>query len=126
MRKYSHQRELIKTYLLNNLNHPTAEEIYTALKRDNPALSLATVYRNLKLLVSEDFAEVVATAGGKEHYDAVLNKHDHFICNKCGKIFDLGTESFLKKEDYPAFGKEFEISGHKLTLYGICPACRAE
>lgn len=126
MKKNSHQRELVKTYLLNNLTHPTAEEVYVGLKADNPSLSLATVYRNLKFLVSEGIAEVVATIDGKEHYDALFNKHDHFICNKCGKIFDMGTESFLNREDYPSFGKEFDISDHKLTLYGICPACKAE
>ena len=126
MKKYSYQRELVKTYLLNNFSHPTAEEIYTGLKKNNPNLSLATVYRNLKLLVSEGIAGVVAVIGGKEHYDAVLHKHDHFICNKGGKIFDLNCESLLKKDDYFTLGNEFEISDHKLNLYGICPACRAE
>lgn len=126
MKKYSYQRELVKTYLLNHLTHPTAEEIYTDLKKDNPNLSLATVYRNLKLLISEGVVEVVAVIGGKEHYDTVLHKHDHFICNKCGKIFDLNCESFLTKDNYTALGSEFDISDHKLNLYGICPACKAE
>ena len=126
MRKYSYQRELIKTYLLNNLSHPTAEDVYNGLKKDNPNLSLATVYRNLKLLTDEGIAEVVAAIDGKEHFDAVFQKHDHFICTKCGRIFDLGYESILTKDDYKKFGNEFEISDHKLNLYGICTACKAE
>ena len=126
MKKYSYQRELVKTYLLNNPAHPTAEEVYAGLKSAAPTLSLATVYRNLKFLVSEGVLEVAATIGGKEHYGALFNKHDHFICKKCGKIFDMATESLIKKEDYRSFGKEFEISDHKLNLYGICPACKAE
>ena len=80
--KYSKQREAIKDYLSNTKEHPTADTIYTHLRKENPNISLGTIYRNLNLLV--ELGEVIKlTCGdGSDHYDATVDPHYHILCKE--------------------------------------------
>ena len=69
--------------------HPTAEELYQRLKPDNPALSLATVYRNLRQLEACGRLRRVAVPDGSDRYDGRLDPHEHMICETCGRAVDL-------------------------------------
>ena len=95
MRKYSRQRQLILDYLKSTTSHPTAEQIYAELKPQNPALSLSTVYRNLRLLADDGIILRLDTGESTDRFDADLSEHHHFICTKCGQVTDV-FRSFLK------------------------------
>ena len=85
----SKQRDLICAVLKSTCSHPTAEWIYERAREKDPTISLGTVYRNLKILCDMGQAIALETADKRVHYDGCVNNHRHFICNKCGKIYDL-------------------------------------
>ena len=105
---YSRQRQLIWDAVTQGGGHPTAEELYQRLKPDNPALSLATVYRNLRQL---------------EAYGR-LDPHEHMICETCGRAVDLclGLEPGLLDQIRQKTGAA--VSGCRLVIWGQCEACR--
>ncbi|MHA4984982.1 Fur family transcriptional regulator [Cetobacterium somerae] len=118
--KFSKQRELILNYILNSHEYLTADTIYTDLKKDNPELSLGTVYRNLTKLTEIGAIKKVSLPNQVDKFDKNLDPHAHFICDECGSITDInisGVDSFLNK-----ISEEEGISIRKydLTLNGKC------
>lgn len=121
-KRYSRQRELIYEYLCSTAAHPTAEMIFQQLKPEHPKLSRGTVYRNLNQMA--DAGMITKMSFQVERYDARTDRHAHFICDRCGGVYDL---------DIPAPAAELEqissVSGHAVlreerTYYGVCGDCR--
>src|SRR5579863_3475160 len=83
------QRRAIFRYLSGNQAHPTAEEIFRAVRRRHPGLSLATVYNTLETL--HELGEVgrLELGGGAERFDPEVRPHHHFNCRRCGKVQDV-------------------------------------
>ena len=86
---FSRQREIIYEQVRNFPVHPTAEEVYRALKNDNPNLSLGTVYRNLNQLSEAGMLLKIPIADGSDRFDGRTDRHYHMICEKCGRVFDV-------------------------------------
>ena len=87
--KFSKQREMILNQVMNFPVHPTADQVYTALKADNPNLSLGTVYRNLNLLSEMGMLMKIRIADGSDRFDGRTDKHYHMVCDKCSRVFDV-------------------------------------
>ena len=121
--KYSKQREMILNYLLDNKNHPTAEKIYSDLKKDSPALSLATVYRNLNLLCELGKVQRLDTGETVDRFDADISNHAHFVCDCCHSVADIFTDTVNIEQAEDALGTGYSVGRYKLFLYGTCPAC---
>ena len=121
--RYSPQREIIYNYLLKTKTHPSAETIYTDLKGDNPDLSFATVYRNLKLLEELGKVRRVYVGDNVERYDACCRDHAHFVCTCCKKVIDISSEEKIIK-NFKEINEDYSISRMNLTLEGLCPECR--
>ncbi len=124
--KFSKQRELILNYILNSHEHLTADTIYADLKKDNPELSLGTVYRNLTKLTEIGAIKKVSLPNQVDKFDKNLDPHAHFICDECGSITDInipGIDEFLDK-----VSKDDGISIRKydLTLNGTCKKCKGK
>ena len=84
MTKYA---EDIYGYILETRSHPTAEQIFLALKQKNPKISQATVYNNLNALVTAGRLIRLSEAGCPDRYDNT-SRHDHLICVRCGALSD--------------------------------------
>ena len=121
--RHSRQREQICEYLRSTCAHPSAEEIYLALKHTLPELSLATVYRNLKLLEQLGQVRRVASVDGTEHYDACCGDHVHFVCQRCGCVRDVPGEDAVKIRDALSLEEGFQICRLDMTVSGLCPDC---
>lgn len=119
--RYSHQRELIENILANRCDHPTAEEIYISAREIEPNISLGTVYRNLKVLADRQKVLTLETVDKKIHYDGDIRPHSHFLCNECGRIYDL-----MVRESVPLELTEngFTVIEVKSVYYGKCPECK--
>ena len=90
MYKVSRQREWIYDYIQSHPDrHMSVEEIYEGLKAENREVSVATVYRNLKILQDENRIASLMLESGKQVFDKTCRPHDHLICTTCQKIFDL-------------------------------------
>lgn len=122
MQRHSKQRDAVLANLCSRCDHPTAEEIYFSLKSSMPALSLATVYRNLAAL--ESAGKIIRIeAGGTARYDGNMAHHYHLTCLGCGGIFDIFAD-----DDFgicEKAGKLFDgtIISHTVIFTGYCPAC---
>ena len=113
------QRVAVLRYLLLNETHPTVDIIYQALKKEIPTLSKTTIYNTLKTFKKHELALTVPTDEDEIHYDIGLINHMHFVCKKCGAIYDLEPAS-VKLGD--------SINGHRIEHYdislrGLCKKC---
>lgn len=122
--KYSKQRELIEEAVKLNRVHPTADEIYSILKPDNPSLSLATVYRNLNNLASSGIILKIETPDGKAHFDGDVTEHSHAICINCGKIYDIVLPEMIEVDKMISERTYFEIISHQLIFNCVCNKCK--
>lgn len=120
------QREWIYDYIQRQDAHLSADEIYEGLLKEGKNISLATVYRNLSILVDEYKIASVMTDSKKQVYDKTCKPHDHFVCTKCHKMYDIDLPYDRSIE--AKFTKQLDISieSHALTLYGICHDCHQE
>ena len=122
--KYSRQRESIIENLKQRTDHPTADMIYSDIRKVYPNVSLGTVYRNLSLLAAENTIRKLNTDDGVLRFDYNAKPHDHFICRQCGNVMDLhltNAEEELVKSASTCF--EGEIDNCTVTFYGTCEKC---
>ncbi len=119
------QRRRVFERAFRTHEHFSAETLYEWLKaEEGPAVSRATVYRNLDVLLRGGFIEALETGNGVV-YEHVLGHehHDHMVCSVCGNIdefHDTDIEALQRKN---AERKGFVMTGHVLRLTGICAAC---
>jgi len=116
------QLQVVWDAVKNNKSHPTAEQIYDLVRGRLPNISLGTVYRNLQKLVSDKKLQVVML-GRSQHFDPLVERHQHFICEVCYRVYDvlLDGQNELKPTKLPHEG--FQVTSHQLAFYGSCRDC---
>ena len=118
--KVTPQRLEVLRYLDEHRVHPTVEMIYLDLKKRNPSLSKTTVYNSVEILEKQGIIQSLRIAGNEIRYDFRNDLHHHFICKKCGRIFDIDlTCPVIDKVEQNGFKVE-EIHGY---FKGICKEC---
>lgn len=123
--KFSKQRELILNAVKDNTVHPTADFIYEYLKKDNPNLSLGTVYRNLSQLVSHGYIKKVSIPGFPDRFDANIVEHNHLICDICGSIQDVHSNILKDIPSTISNELDIKITSCNIILHGICKKCKS-
>lgn len=121
--KYSRQRELIREFLMERRDHPTADIVYMNVRQQIPHISLGTVYRNLTLLADRGDIQRLRLGDGTDHFDADISPHYHFICNECGCVQDLQMDSIDSILDSARKHFDGQITGHMTYFYGRCDCC---
>ena len=121
--KYSRQREAVLHYLRSTKSHPTAENVFTEIRKEFPKISLGTVYRNLNLLVEHGEIIRLNCGDGVEHFDATIAPHNHFICRRCGAVIDLEMDSIDRINQEANKHFPGEVEGHEIYFYGSCEKC---
>lgn len=118
------QLELVWHEVANDNSHPTADQIYARVRRQIPNISLGTVYRNLQKLVAEGKLQVL-TLGRTQHFDPLVDQHQHFICETCGRVYDIfvGADEEILPSSLSREG--FAVTSHQLAFYGSCKVCSA-
>jgi len=104
-------------------SHPTAEEIHRQIRERFPMVSLATVYKTLRMLVDLGIARDVRV-GERNRFDGNIQPHAHLICVRCGQIADLPIDP---KDAVPADRIEaqgFQVLWYDLEIYGVCRQCQ--
>jgi len=118
----SYQRIKIFDFLMKQRIHPSVDEIYQAVYKEIPTLSKTTVYNTLNLFAEHGMVRMLTLVDGEARYDVDMSNHVHFVCDRCGKIYDIFTEE-------PFFKKEY-LDGHQVReehvyLRGVCRECLA-
>ncbi len=119
--KLTPQRLAILDYLDNNTKHPSAEEIFTAVSKNYPTMSFATVYNTLEALMSRGEVNELTIDPDKKRFDPNTSPHHHLICTKCKSIKDVCVNYRLNLPEREKAG--FDITGNHIEFYGICPKC---
>jgi Fe2+ or Zn2+ uptake regulation protein len=112
-------------YLMSVDCHPTAEQVYRAVRKKIANISLATVYKALEALVDAALASKLADIDGPARYDCRTEAHYHLHCTKTGQVRDLPLAydpALLEKLD-PRLTEMlrrvgFQVTGHRLELVG--------
>lgn len=117
------QRREVYEALLGQRDHPTATDLFLRVKDRLPHISLATVYNCLETLVQTGLVKQVTVERGPARYCPNLKDHGHFHCTACGAVIDVSIpegERFVSGLGLP---RGAVVTGHDLTLHGLCPAC---
>lgn len=121
---YSEKRERVKEQMKDRFDHPTAYTIYEELLKKDKRVSLATVYRHLNKLVEMGELRRLSLDDG-DHFDPVLKEHHHFVCDKCGTIYDITANHEFDKIDSIVTKKYAKnITTRELIMHGKCKKCR--
>lgn len=119
--RWTIQRYAVLEYLYTHRTHPTAEDIFRALKGQFPAISKATVYNTLELLKQYGLVRELYLEKERARYDSEVSPHFHLVCRSCGGVYDLGISA-------PQIPREVE--GHVVEdvmycVFGVCADCRS-
>ena len=121
--KFSRQREVIKEYLADTKEHPTADTVYLHVRKTFPRISLGTVYRNLNLLVDMGDAIKITTPDGAVRFDATTTPHYHVLCLACGKVQDLDMSPLDTLNSEAQMCYNGAIHSHSVLFHGLCSQC---
>jgi len=124
--KSTSQRDDIARVFFATEGHLSIDELYAAVKRVNPRVGYATVYRTLKLLKECGLAAERHFDDGQARYEPVeeAQQHDHIICERCGKIVEFSSQELERLQERIGRFLGFVIGRHRMELYGICGDCR--
>lgn len=124
--KLTPQRELILDVFTKMKGHPAPEELYVEVKKRDHSVGQATVYRTLKLFSEAGIAKELHFGDGLTRYEHRLGQthHDHLICESCGNNIEVVDPRIELLQEELAAKHGFKLTGHRMYLYGICPACR--
>src|SRR5918912_1341469 len=114
------QRAAVYDYLSGVDHHPTAEEVFLAVKRRLPKISLATVYKNLEALVACQAVSKLTYGDGSARYDIRTDHHYHTRCLSCGRMWDLEASKGRSAPEQIKPQPGFTVSDFRLELLGHC------
>jgi Fur family transcriptional regulator, peroxide stress response regulator len=120
--RFTDQRAAVYRCLLGTTDHPTADEVFTAVRGEIADISLATVYKALETLVSCNLAVKLAYGDDSARYDARTDDHYHSRCVRCGQVRDVPGEAPVALPQINA-GAGFRVQGYRVEVIGLCAAC---
>jgi Fur family ferric uptake transcriptional regulator len=126
-RRNTSQRKLLLDLIQQADGHMDAYELYELARQHEPAISLSTVYRNLKLFKELGLVEERHFAEEHHHYEAKPSvEHHHLVCLGCGQVQEFVSP--LAKRMVKEVGRDngFEISKTEIRMEGYCPRCQGE
>jgi Fe2+ or Zn2+ uptake regulation protein len=118
------QRQAVLRVIRESDEHLTANEVFERARQLLPGIAFATVYNSLRYLKNKGLIGEVRFGADCTRYDRMLKRHDHAICNDCGKLVDLelSIPDGLIKE--AAKRSKFKAGSVEVTLRGLCPECK--
>ncbi len=128
--KLTPQRLAIVRELATDPTHPTAQELYERLRREQPTMSFATVYNTLDALAAAGLCSSLALAPGASRFDANMAPHDHLVCDGCGLVRDIhraatGDHAGSPPAPVAAAPAGFLVRAVEQIYRGLCVTCVA-
>lgn len=119
------QRSAVYANLLNRCDHPTVEEILVDLNQELPISSRATVYSSLQALREAGLVREVLLEEGVARFDANVEAHHHFRCDRCGRIEDISWEA-LSVNGLDRLPPGRTVEAYEVTVRGCCQRCSGD
>ncbi len=117
--RFTPQREHVYDVLMQQRDHPTAEEVFLRTKHELPEISMATVYNCLDALVKCGLVRQVSLERGAARFCPNMQEHCHFYCDRCEQVFDVD----LPENTGVVLPKGFRAERYDIAIHGCCPAC---
>jgi Fur family transcriptional regulator, peroxide stress response regulator len=120
----THQRQVLYEVMKSMHGHPSPEEVYAKVKKKVPAISLATVYKNIHLFVENGVFREVSMHHGSVRVEMNGDAHHHMVCSKCKVITDIGEEELglvAKRKKLPG---GFLVERYAVDVIGVCAKCQ--
>ena len=121
--RFTEQRAAVYRYLRASTEHPTADDVFIAVRRMIPDISLATVYKSLETLVGCGLAAKLTYGDGSARYDGRTDPHPHARCLVCDAVLDVPgrLDGALMAQIGTVPG--FAVEGFRLEIIGHCEEC---
>ncbi|MFT7859505.1 MAG: Fur family transcriptional regulator [Sulfurimonas sp.] len=120
--KATPQRLEITNALMIN-GHLTIEKLYDILLKKFNSISLATIYKNINLMIENAFIQEVKLPNAKSVYELTKEAHSHLLCQKCGAVEDIRLD-LSPIEELDLEDTNFQINKIDMVLSGICKNCQ--
>lgn len=118
--RMTNQRRVIATVLERAADHPDVEELYTRVSKVDDTISIATVYRTVKLFEEAGILEKHEFGDGRARYEtADRDHHDHLIDLSSGEVIEFMDEEIEALQEKIAHKLGYELKGHRMELYGV-------
>lgn len=126
--KSTRQRNLIIDTFFGLDGHLSVEDVWAKVRALDQRVSVATVYRTMKLLHESGLAHARNFGDGQTRYEPAVGRehHDHLICTRCGTIIEFENDQIERLQDAVARRHGFKVTSHKMELYGLCKSCQRE
>jgi len=126
--KNTNQRVVILEAFLRQKSHLSTEDFYRQLRKKHPGIGYATVHRTLKLFAECGIAAERNFGDGQMRFEVSREDehHDHLVCTACSRIFEFENQQIEQLQREVAQTYNFQISDHRLELYGLCSDCRPQ
>jgi len=121
--KITPQRVAIYRVLIQSKQHPTADRVFRAVKKEFPNISFDTVNRTLLTFADIGVVDVVEVFGGPKRFDPDMTDHHHLHCMVCGRIIDFEYEGYARLEVPKAIATTFKVISKRVVLKGLCDMC---
>ncbi len=121
LRRNTNQRQIVYDSL-KYLGHATTEDLIEYINENYDNISLATIYRNLVILLEDEQIKKLKL-NGSEVYETTKSKHYHFVCKHCGNIIDLTQNEVNISTKYDSYLSNNKIEDMDIIYYGICENC---
>ncbi len=118
--RMTEQRRVIAAVLSESEDHPDVEEVHRRAAKRDPKISIATVYRTVRLFEEENILERHDFGDGRSRYEeATKDRHDHLIDLQSGKVIEFHNDEIESLQKKIAREHGFRLVGHRLELYGF-------
>jgi len=119
------QRYVVLDYLVRHPVHASADEIFRAVNRADPRASRATVYNSLHALAEAGLVRQVHLEGKSVRFDANIDRHHHFVCERCGRVEDIRWFGVPRLSERSQLGARV-IRDYEMVFRGACEVCSAK
>jgi Fur family peroxide stress response transcriptional regulator len=123
--KATPQRIAVCRFAIDSRDHPTAQQVHDEVKKIHPTVSLATVYKTLRVLKNLDLIQELELPHGQARFDSYMKPHINLICLQCGNIIDLDDTTALETTSKVAAAAKFKPKGQRIDIFGTCRRCSA-
>ena len=123
--RFTPQRQEVYEVLLEDRDHPTADEVFMRGKQRMPDISMATVYNCLDALVKCGLIRQVNLDRAATRYCPNMSEHCHFYCDDCGDVADVEFSETQLRAQLP-MPRGFQASRLNVAIHGLCPRCAAK
>lgn len=122
--RLTRQRAAIYAALVETTSHPSADDLYRIVKRQQPMMSRNTVYYTLSVLRNAGLVREVNVGHDMARYDGNVSMHHHLICLACGQIMDVMDEELNRLHLSSGQARGFDVLGHRVEFHGYCVSCQ--